>query len=79
MKNYFLILCIAVFPGVFHAQINLVTNPSFEENGNFQNGGIGVFGWKKPPNDGNTPDNFTNGSSINCSPPLFARATHLCG
>ncbi len=48
------------------AQTNLVTNPSFEHNGNYQNGGIGAFGWKKPPNDGNTPDRFTNGSLTNC-------------
>ncbi len=55
-------------PLILNAQTNLVTNPSFEHNGNFQNGGIGVFGWKKPPNDGNTPDNFRNGSLTNCYP-----------
>lgn len=69
MKRVLLVISLLILASPkSHAQINLVTNPSFEDNGNFQNGGIGVFGWKKPPNDGNTPDNFRNGSLTNCHP-----------
>ncbi len=70
MKNYFLILCIAVFPRVMQAQTNLVSNPSFEYT-TWDNTYITVLNfvdWITPPNGGSSPDGFKNYALGNCIP-----------